>query len=242
MTGREPETAARESREDHDGDGGTMSGTTGPGARAEEPDADGRRRKGQRALSTRHLIGLVLLVAGALISPFDFWLALLFIAPAFFFLATRVWVAVVVVLLALYLVLTAQRGWLLLMSDGFLAKGLGVALLLLPVVGAWVLAREIAFGTRVERLARILEAEGGLPDDDLPRRPSGRVIRASADEAFERYRTEVQADPGDWRRWFRLAWAYDTAGDRTRARRSMRDAIRHHAEDPDHPRTNGRTP
>ncbi|WP_188669232.1 hypothetical protein [Tersicoccus solisilvae] len=166
---------------------------------------------------------------------------MIFIAPAFFFLATRVWVAVVVVLLALYLVLTAQRGWLLLISDGFLAKGLGVALLLLPVVGAWVLAREIAFGTRVERLARILEGEGGLPDDDLPRRPSGRVVRAAADEAFARYRSEVQADPDDWRRWFRLAWAYDAAGDRTRARRSMRDAIRRHAEDPGHHPAGGPT-
>ncbi|WP_369800202.1 hypothetical protein [Tersicoccus sp. Bi-70] len=217
-----------------------MSETTGHGAHAEKPDVetvrkDAERKNARRALSTRHLIGLVLLVIGALVAPFDFWLGLIFIAPAFFFLATRVWVAVVVVLLALYLVLTAQRGWLLLMSDGALAKGLGVALLLLPVVGAWVLAREIAFGTQVERMARILDREGGLPDDDLPRRPSGRVIRAAADEAFERYRTEVQADPEDWRRWFRLAWAYDAAGDRTRGRRAMRDAIRRHAENPDHP-------
>jgi Flp pilus assembly protein TadD len=38
-------------------------------------------------------------------------------------------------------------------------------------------------------------------------------------------RAEVEADPDDWRRWYRLARAYDYAGDRTRARETMRKAV-----------------
>ena len=61
---------------------------------------------------------------------------------------------------------------------------LGLAVLVIPVIGAYLVWREIQFGRRTEALARELEAAGGLPVDDLPRRPSGRVDRAAADEAF----------------------------------------------------------
>ena len=36
----------------------------------------------------------------------------------------------------------------------------------------------------------------------------------------------AEAAPDDWRSWFRLSCAYDAAGDRKRARASMRDAVR----------------
>ncbi|MFP5313070.1 MAG: hypothetical protein ACLGH7_11835, partial [Actinomycetes bacterium] len=70
------------------------------------------------------------------------------------------------------------------------------------------------------------EAEGGLPVDELPRTPGGRIVRAAADAEFEKYRAEAEAAPGDWRSWFRLSCAYDAAGDRKRARASMRDAVK----------------
>ena len=38
-------------------------------------------------------------------------------------------------------------------------------------------------------------------------------------------RTEVEAAPEDWRGWYRLANAYDLAGDRKRAREAMRHSI-----------------
>ena len=41
-------------------------------------------------------------------------------------------------------------------------------------------------------------------------------------------RTEVETDPDDWRRWYRLARAYDYAGDRRRAREAMRTALELH--------------
>ena len=91
-------------------------------------------------------------------------------------------------------------------------------------VGLWTLYREIRFGVAMERMGRTLETEGGLPVDDLPRSPGGRVDRAAADAQFELYRTEAEAAPEDWRSWYRLALAYDASGDRTRARGTMRRA------------------
>ena len=37
-------------------------------------------------------------------------------------------------------------------------------------------------------------------------------------------------DPDDWRRWYRLARAYDHAGDRRRAREAMKTALKLHGE------------
>lgn len=133
---------------------------------------------------------------------------------------------------AVYLVLLAGRGIALLRTGEFVPVLLGLGVLLLPLLGVWVLVTTWRSGSRVQRLARRLEAEGGLPDvSDLPRRPSGRVDRAAADSWFEERRAEVTAAPENWRTWYRLAYAYDVAGDRTRARETMRKAVELEAED-----------
>ncbi|QDY91522.1 hypothetical protein E7Y32_15860 [Arthrobacter sp. UKPF54-2] len=139
---------------------------------------------------------------------------------------TKIWVGAVSLLLVFYLVVSLQRSLLLLSDPNLVAKALGLAYLVLPIIGAWALVRELLFGARTERLARILEAEGGLPEDTLPRTPAGRIVREAADLEFEKYRAEAEAAPGDWRSWFRLSCAYDAAGDRKRARATMRDAVR----------------
>ncbi|MCQ1996064.1 hypothetical protein [Arthrobacter sp. zg-Y1171] len=138
-------------------------------------------------------------------------------------------VALVTLLLFFYLWVSAQRGWLLLTSDEISAKLMGLAYLVLPVVGAWALIRELMFGNRTEQMARILAEEGRLPVDDLPRTPAGRIVREAADAQFPLYKAETEAAPEDWRSWFRLSCAYDAAGDRTRARRTMRQAGRLYA-------------
>jgi hypothetical protein len=130
------------------------------------------------------------------------------------------------VALALYLVLLVGRAVALIRSGSGVGIALGVAVLVLPLLGAGLVAAELRFGAQTERLARRLAAEGGLPDtSSLPRRPSGRVDREAADEWFAQRRSEVEAAPSDWRGWFQLAAAYDTAGDRRRAREAMRRAI-----------------
>ena len=139
---------------------------------------------------------------------------------------TKIWVGAVTLLLVFYLVVAFQRSILLLGDPNLVAKAIGAGYLVLPVIGAWALIRELMFGARTEQMAKVLEAEGGLPVDNLPRTPAGRIIREAADLEFEKYRDEAEAAPGDWRSWFRLSCAYDAAGDRKRARASMRDAVK----------------
>ncbi|MET0740379.1 MAG: tetratricopeptide repeat protein [Candidatus Nanopelagicales bacterium] len=132
------------------------------------------------------------------------------------------------VLVALVLLYVAFIGWrgVVLIADGrpaFVLLGLGV--LLLPVVGVVLVWRELRLGFVAQELGRVLEAEGGLPSDPLPRRPSGRADLAAADVVFDRRRAEVEAAPDDWRAWYRLAVAYGDAGDTRRGREALRQAI-----------------
>lgn len=128
-------------------------------------------------------------------------------------------------LLLLYLGVAGIRAVAFLATGRPIGVAIGVALLVLPVVGLWALIRELRFGVRSGRLVRILGAEGGLPAEDLPRRPSGRPDRAAADARFAEVRIEAEARPEDWRTWLRLGLAYDAAGDRRRARAAVRRAI-----------------
>lgn len=138
----------------------------------------------------------------------------------------RVAVAIMTVLLLLYVVLAGQRALVLLTSAEPVAIAMGVALLVLPLLALWAIGRELWFGVRAQQLGDRLDAEGGLPDDDLPVRPSGRIERDDGDALFPKYRADVEAHPDDWRARYRLALAYDAAGDRRRARSAVRTAIR----------------
>lgn len=139
---------------------------------------------------------------------------------------TRTVALLITAALAVYFVLLGGRALVLLGTGDPVGVGLGVGVLVLPLIGAWIAWTNLRFGFTTERMARQLAEEGGLPDTSgLPRRPSGRVEREAADEWFERRRAEVEAEPEDWRTWFRLAQAYDLAGDRGRARETMRKAI-----------------
>ncbi|MQA11875.1 MAG: hypothetical protein GEU98_25700 [Pseudonocardiaceae bacterium] len=138
--------------------------------------------------------------------------------------AKRVALGLTAVLLV-YVVLLGGRAVALLRDGGVAAVLLGIGVLLLPILGVWIVVQTLRFGMRTERLAKRLDAEGGLPDtSELPRRPSGRIDRDAADEWFEQRRAEVRTAPDDWRAWFRLAHSYDIAGDRRRAREAMRHA------------------
>jgi hypothetical protein len=129
--------------------------------------------------------------------------------------------------LVVYFWLLGQRAVWLIETGSTVAVALGVAVLVLPLIGVWIAVVNLRFGARAERLARQLADEGMLPDaSGLPRRPSGRVDRAAADEWFDVRKAELEAEPEDWRRWYRLAYAYDIAGDRRRARDTMRHALR----------------
>lgn len=138
----------------------------------------------------------------------------------------RTVVVVLVVVLAIYMGFLVQRAVDLIQTGRVAAIGLGVGVLLLPIIGVVLVVFELRFGAASARLARRLADERTLPaTEDLPRRPSGRVERSAADEHFETVRRQVEAAPDDWRRWYALGDAYNLAGDRRRARSALRRAI-----------------
>lgn len=136
----------------------------------------------------------------------------------------KVGAVVMAVLLALYLALVGWRAVQFVRTGEPVAIAIGLALLVLPVLAAWGIWRELQFGIRSQRLVEQLGAEGAL-DLGLPLRPSGRADRAAADAAFPAFREAVEAEPDSWRAWLRLGLAYDAAGDRRRARKAVRTAI-----------------
>ncbi len=140
-------------------------------------------------------------------------------------MTARIASLVMAALLVLYLVFVTHYALLLIGSVEPIAKALGWALIVLPVIGAGVLAADLVFVLRGERLVKLLGAEGGLPVDTLPRLPSGRPDPVAADAEFPKYQAEVEAQPDSWRAWLRLGLAYDASGDRARARWATRKAI-----------------
>ena len=127
-------------------------------------------------------------------------------------------------LLAVYVALVGWRAVQFIATGEPVGIAMGIALIVLPVIAAWAIWREFAFGIRSQALVKRLDAEGGL-DLGLPLLPSGRPERAAATAAFDGFRADVDAQPESWRAWLRLGLAYDAAGDRRRARQAVRKAI-----------------
>ncbi|MFC8142759.1 hypothetical protein ACFUKV_13560 [Streptomyces paradoxus] len=136
--------------------------------------------------------------------------------------------ALTAAVLLVYFVLVGSRGVLLIETGTPLTVTFGVAVLILPVIGLWFLWKNTQFARRADQLAAELDAEGGLPVDELRRTPSGRIDRDSADEVFAKRKAETEDAPDDWRSWFRLAVAYHDARDTPRARKAMQRAIALH--------------
>lgn len=131
------------------------------------------------------------------------------------------------VALIVYFVLLGRAGVILVTSGEPAAIGLGIGVFVLPVIGLWAMVATLRAGFAHQRLGRIVGEQGlELDVSALPRMPSGRIQRAAADALFAEVKTEVEANPDDWRLWYRLARAYDYAGDRTRARETMKTAMR----------------
>nr|WP_216648384.1 hypothetical protein [Isoptericola chiayiensis] len=130
----------------------------------------------------------------------------------------------VTVLLGIYVWAIGGRGVAMLGTGEPVLIGIGLAVLIIPLLVLGLIAREFWLAARVQRMADTLAAEGALPVDDLPRSPGGRIDRDAADVAFDDAREAVDADPESWRAWYHLAFAYDAARDRRRARAALRKA------------------
>ncbi|OBK77588.1 hypothetical protein [Mycobacterium sp. 1164985.4] len=130
------------------------------------------------------------------------------------------------VALIVYFVLLGRLAMAFVSTGEPAAVGLGLALMALPLIGLWAMLSTLRAGLAHQRLARIAREEGmELDVSALPRMPSGRIQRDAADELFVTVRAELENDPQNWRRWYRLARAYDYAGDRSRAREAMKKAV-----------------
>ncbi len=137
-------------------------------------------------------------------------------------MSAKIWALVMTALAVIYVVLLGQKAVLLILDDNWVAKAMGLALLVLPIVAAWAILTEVKFGIDAERLAKT----NSLPELQLELRPSGRATKESAQVEFERIKLLVSQDLENWELWFRLGECYDASGDRKFARKSIRKAIK----------------
>lgn len=136
---------------------------------------------------------------------------------------------VLTALLGLYVWLIGTRALTFLRTGEPVGVAIGVAVAVIPLLVLGLVAREWALAVDVQKMADTLAARGELPVDDLPRSPGGRIDRETARAQFDAARAEAErAEPGDWGTWYRLAFAYDAAGDRRAARAALRTASRIH--------------
>lgn len=130
-----------------------------------------------------------------------------------------------VVAIVVYLVLLSRSAVRLIEAGGAVGIGLGIGVFVLPLIGLWIVVQTLRSGIEHQRMsAAVAEAGRDLRVDHLPHRPSGRLEREAADELFAEVKQEWEADPSDWMSTYRIARAYDYAGDRGRAREMMRRA------------------
>lgn len=111
---------------------------------------------------------------------------------------------VLTAVLVFYFLLLGDRAAILMGDDRITFKLLGLGVLLLPVIGAWTVWRELALGMAAQRLG----AELGDFDTDF----------ASA-------KSRVEHSPEDWRAWYILAISYGQARDTRNGRAAMRQAV-----------------
>lgn len=134
----------------------------------------------------------------------------------------KVWVAVLTLAAVTYAFFAMSRAWAIFVDGSVYLKLLALAIVVIPVLGLVLIIREINFGISMQRMGQQLAREGGLPEDNLPRTASGRVVREAADFRFAEL--AQRGTPRDWREWFHVAIAYEDARDRRRARAAMRNA------------------
>jgi len=105
-------------------------------------------------------------------------------------------------------------------------KGFGVGLIVLALLGAWATWVLVKNGFELQRISARAAQEGfELDTSGLARRPSGRIEPEDADRLFATVAAEYEGDPENWRVQYRLARAYDHAGDRARGREFMKKAV-----------------
>lgn len=133
-------------------------------------------------------------------------------------------IAVMTALAGLYLFFMFERGLVLLADDNVVIKVFGLLLFVFPMVAAWGIWRELNFGFKSERLAKKIGSEV-FEALEFEFRPSGRPTKESSMRVFAKIKELTEKEPMLWQNWYLLALAYEGNGDRTRARKCVREAI-----------------
>lgn len=102
---------------------------------------------------------------------------------------------------AAYAFLVAWRGWDLIVSGSPAAVGLGLSVLVLPVVAGILVWRELRFGMRMQELGGLIDVE-----DERP---------------LEQLIADANADPDDWVTWYWVGVTYFKEGDKKQARAAL---------------------
>lgn len=140
-------------------------------------------------------------------------------------------IAFLVIALCVYFVLLGRTAVQLIGQGSIVSIGLGIGVFLLPLIGIWMVYSTLKSGLEHQRMVAAAQDLGrDLDTDSLPRRPSGRIEKDAAMELFEEVKKEWESDPSDWVSTYRIARAYDYAGDRSRAREMMKRASEQYRE------------
>ena len=130
-------------------------------------------------------------------------------------MAKRIALALAAVVSA-YVFFAASRGLMLVQNDNGPVKLLGVAILSLTFVGAFLVYRELRFGFKTAELGRVI-SEVELPTRSMEQE----ALDAYLVQAIER----AQAEPENWSVWYCVALGYHLHADRKLAREAMRYAV-----------------
>lgn len=136
----------------------------------------------------------------------------------------KLWIVIFTLVCVIYFWFAFDRALLLIKEDEAVLTAFAIAIVIIPALGLYLVAREIHFGFTMQRMGRELAQTGKLPRDDLPKEESGRSVLEDADARFESI--AQSHDPEDWVKCYLLALAYDESRDRKAARASMREAAR----------------
>lgn len=119
-------------------------------------------------------------------------------------------------ILGVYLIFAAWRGFDLLLVDDPAVRALGVAVLILPTLGAILVVKEIRFGKLSFQMGQVID-ESYLPSRQL----SAEQKRTFLDQAIEKAKLNME----NWQAWYSVALAYDLLGERKLAREAMAHSV-----------------
>lgn len=119
-------------------------------------------------------------------------------------------------ILGVYMVFAAMRGLDLLKSDDPAVKGLGIAVLVLPLLGIILVFREIRFGKLSYEMGQTISEE------HLPLKEATEEQRK---EFLENSIAKAKADMDNWQAWYAVALGYDLLHERKFARDAMQYSV-----------------